>query len=691
MNKVIFFLFLLVSLCVAPVKALAQDQNARYFFEQGVQFYTAQDYTKAKSYFTKAYNTEAQSSGKGHWKALTYRGKCNRNLYDYESAIKDFDGVIALKSDYARAYRYRGYCKYLLERYDEAIEDLNLYLYLAKVNEEEYEKGYYWRGLCNQNLGYDEDAISDFSKAILYKTTEGVYSEAHLARAKSYTIKGDYSYAVEDAFTAMENDDNCIQEGLETVIYSFIMEQGLSVQYKNKMLNLIKLYPAWTSKVFLLYGQKAIAEEKYDKAIETFKKAFDSAVNDAERYEATTSIAATYWFYLKDDAQALTYYKKAKGYAVTTQDVQDIDAMIALLDTKQTRVKPSIIWTNPKQSNTTSNERQILINACPQSEENITGTRLIVNGQQQRGQGVVAANTTCTNGINQIIALQEGTNTIQFEVTNSTGTTIETRTIAYTKPKPKLDKENNNPNAIVIVKDTTSQQNNAKIEKRIALVIGNGNYAKNPLKNAVNDANSMETVLKECGFEVVKITNSDKKTLKTAIKTFSDNLKNYDVGLFFYAGHGLEIDGVNYIMPTDVTDALQRTDVSEECISTTWVQERMADAGSRDKTNIIILDACRNNPFRAWSRDASSEAWVTPKSVPTGVITCYAASQGETASDGENGNGLYTATLLKYIKIPNAPIEQVFKKVRIELLSKKAQEPMEMSKLTKEFHFLQPK
>jgi tetratricopeptide (TPR) repeat protein len=684
--KNLLFLFLF-SIVFTPC-AIAQTADALSYFNTGKEYYNAQNYENARNYFTKAYNTEYNFGKKYYIQALTYRGKCNRNLSEYDAAIKDFDGVIAVSKDYARAYRYRGYCKYLLERYDEAITDLNWYLYLAKTNEEEYEKGYYWRGLCYQNTDDHLNAISDFSKAIIWKTTYGEYGEARLARAKSYKLSGDYSFAVEDAFVAMETNETFMQEGLETVFYCFTIEKELSSSYRDKMLNLIQLYPAWTSTILMSYGKKAIAEEKYDKAIEIFSKAFETAENDAERYEACISIGGTYWWFLKNDDQAVSYYTKAKKYADEVQTT-GLTYIIDMLTKKDDRVKPTLTWNSLSQTNTTTDERQVLVNVCAYSTETITSVKLLINNSSLRGQGVVAANTGCANGINQIVALQDGANTIQIQATNSAGTTTETHTITYHKPKPKLDKESSNPNAPV---KTDTEQGDKKAETRIALVIGNSTYTKGPLKNAVNDANSMEAVLKECGFEVIKITNADKKTIKTGIKEFSDKMKNYDVGLFFYAGHGLEIDGKNYIVPTDVTDGMQRADIEEECVSTEWLQQRMAEAGNKDKTNIIILDACRNNPFRAWQRDLNAqEAWVTPKSVPRGVITCYAASQGETASDGENGNGLYTSTLLKYIKMPNTPIEQVFKKVRIELLNKKAQEPMESTKLTKDFYFIQPK
>jgi formylglycine-generating enzyme required for sulfatase activity len=198
----------------------------------------------------------------------------------------------------------------------------------------------------------------------------------------------------------------------------------------------------------------------------------------------------------------------------------------------------------------------------------------------------------------------------------------------------------------------------------------------------------MRTALQACGFEVMITENADKHTIKTKVKEFTDRLATYDVGLFFYAGHGLEVDGINYLVPTDLQKGAQKADIPEECVPSHWIQERMAAAGQYDKTNIVILDACRNNPYRGWTRNIEADAWVMPKQVPTGLITCFAASQGETAADGDGNNGLYTSVLLKHLQTRGITIEEVFKRVRIELLQRGGQVPIENTKLTKNFYFV---
>jgi uncharacterized caspase-like protein len=119
---------------------------------------------------------------------------------------------------------------------------------------------------------------------------------------------------------------------------------------------------------------------------------------------------------------------------------------------------------------------------------------------------------------------------------------------------------------------------------------------------------------------------------------------------------------------------------------TDWIQQRMVESGGDGKCHILILDACRNNPFVNQAR-GKQDIWSAPKNIPSGVITCYATSQGATAADGVGNNGLYTSMLLKHIKTRGLTIEQVFKRVRVDLKKQGGQEPIESTKLTQDFYF----
>lgn len=227
-----------------------------------------------------------------------------------------------------------------------------------------------------------------------------------------------------------------------------------------------------------------------------------------------------------------------------------------------------------------------------------------------------------------------------------------------------------------------------KNEKKTALIIGNGNYKNGPLKNAVNDALDMAATLSGKGFKVILRENASRVDMRNAIREFGTEINQGGVGLFYYSGHGIQIDGVNYLIPIDA-DIELKAEVAEECISAASVLKVMEYSNNR--INVIILDACRNNPFRSFSR--SDEKGITRMDPPAGAkqgsIIAFATAPGAVASDGETRNGLYTSKLLKYINTPGLTLEEVFKKARIDVLNESAglQIPWENNSLTGDFFF----
>ena len=134
----------------------------------------------------------------------------------------------------------------------------------------------------------------------------------------------------------------------------------------------------------------------------------------------------------------------------------------------------------------------------------------------------------------------------------------------------------------------------AQAEKRVALVIGNGAYATSPLKNPVNDAHDLATVLRGLGFEVIHRENIDRIEMRAAVRDFSRRIRQGGVGLFYFAGHGVQVDGSNYLIPVG-TNIEEEFEVADEGLNADSVLRAMEGADNR--LNIIILDACRNNPF----------------------------------------------------------------------------------------------
>jgi hypothetical protein len=222
--------------------------------------------------------------------------------------------------------------------------------------------------------------------------------------------------------------------------------------------------------------------------------------------------------------------------------------------------------------------------------------------------------------------------------------------------------------------------------KRLALVIGNSNYSNMPLTNPVNDARDMKAALEQYGFDVIKYENLTQAQMKKAMDEFGEALKKYEVGLFFYAGHGIQAKGYNYLIPIDA-DLRSEEQVEYDCVQADRVLALLEASGT--KVNIIILDACRNNPFeRSWTRSTSGRG-LAYMNAPRGTLIAYATAPGRTASDGSGRNGLYTSAILESIRIPNITILQMFQNVRsiVSGTSADQQIPWESTSLTGDFYF----
>lgn len=220
---------------------------------------------------------------------------------------------------------------------------------------------------------------------------------------------------------------------------------------------------------------------------------------------------------------------------------------------------------------------------------------------------------------------------------------------------------------------------------RIALVIGNANYPKMALRNSVNDAHAMAKALRDIGFEVIEKTDVSQKEMNRAITAFGEKLKSDSVALFYYAGHGLQVRGHNYLIPIDAQISGEGS-VKTESVDMDAVLEQIT--GSSSGLNIVILDACRNNPFERRFRAAGGSG-LGQMYAPKGTLIAYATSPGKTAVDGNDNNGLYTSELLKAVSMPGVKVEDVFKTVRVHVAkaTNDAQVPWESSSLTGDFYF----
>jgi len=220
--------------------------------------------------------------------------------------------------------------------------------------------------------------------------------------------------------------------------------------------------------------------------------------------------------------------------------------------------------------------------------------------------------------------------------------------------------------------------------QRIALVIGNSAYKNAPLTNPVNDARAIAQALKESGFVVIARENSDQRGMLDALREFGDRLRSGGVGLFYYAGHGMQIKDRNYLIPVG-TNIEREDEVAYAAVDAQAILDKMEAAGN--ETNIMILDACRNNPFTRSTR--SGKAGLAQMDAPVGTFVAYSTAPGSVASDGSGANGLYTQHLLTAIRQPGSKVEDVFKQVRANVRrdSQGKQVPWEATSLEGDFYF----
>ncbi len=200
---------------------------------------------------------------------------------------------------------------------------------------------------------------------------------------------------------------------------------------------------------------------------------------------------------------------------------------------------------------------------------------------------------------------------------------------------------------------------------RTALVMGNAAYSEDigVLKNPSNDATDMAATLRQLGFAVTLVHDAPKQQMVEAVETFSRQLRADGVGLFYFAGHGaVGTDGHNYLLPVGIR-VTRPLDMQFGGVDVDWVLARMGEAGER-ATTILILDACRNAPFRSLWR--TSPSGFGAMSAPGGSLIAYATAPGKVAGENrEQRNGSYTKHLLRLLPQPNLPVEQLFKQVRL--------------------------
>ena len=224
-------------------------------------------------------------------------------------------------------------------------------------------------------------------------------------------------------------------------------------------------------------------------------------------------------------------------------------------------------------------------------------------------------------------------------------------------------------------------------EDRVALVIGNAAYKRDPLDNPVNDARLIGRTLEKAGFKVTLRENLDRAAMFAALKEFGGRLNENTVAVLYYAGHALQMRDQNFMIPVDA-EIRSEDEIGVQGMDLTYILGQMSRAKSR--VNVVILDACRDNPFA--KQTSTTTQGLAQMDAPIGTLLAYATAPGKPAPDGigQRGNSVYTAQLAKHLLTPGLPVELMFKRVREGVVteSRQLQVPWEHSSLLGEFAFV---
>ena len=220
--------------------------------------------------------------------------------------------------------------------------------------------------------------------------------------------------------------------------------------------------------------------------------------------------------------------------------------------------------------------------------------------------------------------------------------------------------------------------------RRVALVIGNARYTNSPLKNPINDAEVISKALSASGFKVSRHDNLNYKKMRDVVRSFGEGIDKGDVALFYFAGHAIQYQGKNYLLPVD-EDLKHENEIPASALDIDFVLAKMENA--KNDLNIVVLDACRNNPLGSASR--SIDRGLTTVNAAKGSFIAFATSPNKVALDGSGTNSPYTKHLADAIRKGGLTLEQVFKEVRNNVIreTNNQQVPWENSSILGEFYF----
>lgn len=652
-------------------KAIGKNaRNTNAWLNRGNAWFAKEDFEKAAADYQKAIGTDAKSAA-AHFNF----GLAHHRMSNYDKAIASITTALKYDSNNADYYKTRGNAKYESSQYADSVADYDRAIRI-KPN---FGYAHYDRGLSHEQLGDFAKAKADFDKAAqLIPSDDSWHQEANKrsglmeeklasnnsgGSAKKQDQGGGFGgkataggwdvCAGEDHAAAIEACTEIIDEGKEPA--------------KNMAM-------AWSNRARAHYNRNE----------------FDDAISDAsEAISLNSNFTNAYinrgnaWFGKEDFQKAADDYAEAVrtnpknpdahfNFGLAHHRMQNYDKAIASIDKAI-----SFDAKNADYYKTRGNAKYNL----DRYEESIADYDKALQLNSKYGYAYYDRGLSYEQLLNFSKALENFKKAAQLIPSSDTWREEAEKRVALMQDKlsgsQTAQNETKEEEKVETGEGASAQTllSSANSSRRIALVIGNGAYRNaGELANPRNDADAMARMLAGIGFDVVSGMDLDKRQMDQKVREFIDKVDSYDIALVFYAGHGISVGGKSYLLPVDAM--LDKASALE--FEAVEADKLYAYMSADNRTSVVLLDACRNNPFaRSFSRSLGAtraalvgQGLAAPNVEGGGILIGFATAPGDVAADGEGKNSPFTEALLKHMPQPGIEIEQVMKKVKAEVFQK---------------------
>lgn len=617
------------------------------YYNRGIAYQNKGEHAKAIAEFNQSIKLNASDPA-----SYRNRGYSYAQTGEYDLAIDDYGQTIKLKPDFAKIYYDRGWTYAAKKDHARALNDYNRAVDLDKDNPDLYND----RGSSFAELGDLAKALADFDKAIALKSD---YALGHANRAWVFSQQGKHEEAVaaydEAIRLAPGNPDNLNDRGWSLIkIQQYdraVADLGEAVRIKPDHIH------AWQNRgwAYWLKGELDKALADLDHAIGLWPDNLDAQLDRAaildDKGEFDRSVAAYDKILAVNPEEGRALNGRAWGYAQKGEfdkALADSERAVALLKDEPNALHTRAwIYMNKGQLETALADFDRALSIDPE----------LAGAYADRGRAyeLKGDRDKAVADYRKALSLKSR----QFYDDKAKAAALQhLTTLAAVVPGAAA------PSAGSLDREAAKTAEPQPAGKRIALVIGNGAYTNvKALKNADSDASAVAASLQRLGFEVIEKHDLSLSDLTKELKAFGDRTPAYDWAVVYYAGHGIEVGGINYLIPVDA-ELASATHVDDEAMPLDRVLAKVEGA---KKLRLVILDACRENPFAVKMASAGTTrsvgrglARIEPEA---GVLVAYSAKDGQVAQDGDGTNSPFAESLLKYLDEPGLEINMLFRRV----------------------------